>query len=121
MKSSKAQLVAITPQLEPFSKEMRQKLKLNFDVLTDRQNRVASQFGLAFALPQDLRSVYLKFGIDLTRFNGDDSWTLPMPARFVIDPNSTIRSAAADPDYTIRPEPSDTLEALRTLAASPQL
>jgi len=111
--------VVITPQLESFSKEMRQKLRLDFDILSDRGNRIASQFGLTFTLPEDLRGVYRKFGIDLARYDGDESWTLPMPARFIIDRQAMVRWAAADPDYTMRPEPADTVKALRELAAQP--
>ena len=43
------------------------------------------------------------------------SWTLPIPARFVIDRQGFIQTAEADPAYTTRPEPDDTLRALRTL------
>ena len=120
IKAAEASLIVITPQLEAFSKDMRQKLKLGFDILSDRRNQVASQFGLTFSLPEDLKGVYQKFGIDLARFNGDDSWTLPMPARFIVDQQSTIRSVAVDPDYTIRPEPDDTVKFLRELTALPQ-
>ena len=95
---------------------MHRRLNLKFDILSDRRNLLASQFGLTFVLPEELREVYKQFGIDLARFNGDNSWTLPMPARFIIDRDSKIRSAAADPDYTIRPEPDDTVRALRELA-----
>jgi peroxiredoxin len=91
---------------------MRQKLKLNFDILYDQGNRVASQFGLTFTLPEDLKGVYQKFGIDLKNANGDDSWTLPMPGRFLIDRQSTIRYASVDPDYSVRPEPDDVVKLL---------
>jgi peroxiredoxin len=77
---------------------------------------VAAAFGLRFALPDYLRDIYRSFPLDLEKFNGDDSWTLPMPARFVIDRHGVIRAAESDPDYTTRPEPSDTLEALRRVA-----
>jgi len=43
------------------------------------------------------------------------SWTLPIPARFVIDRQGFIQTAEADPAYTTRPEPDGTLRALRTL------
>ncbi len=65
---------------------------------------------------RSLRQVYRTFPLDLERFNGDASWTLPIPARFLIDPQGIIRAAESDPDYTTRPEPEDTLEALRALA-----
>ena len=78
-------------------------------------NKVASQFGLVFTFPDDLRGLYSNFGIDLERFNGDDSWTLPMPARFILDQQGTILSADVNPDYTIRPEPGDIIETLKSL------
>jgi peroxiredoxin len=53
---------------------------------------------------------------DLEKFNGDASWTLPMPGHFVIDQAGIIRTAESDPDYTTRPEPSETLDALRALS-----
>ena len=77
---------------------------------------MAAQFGLRFALPDYLREVYRSFPLDLEKFNGDPSWTLPIPARFVIDQQGIIRSAESDPDYTTRPEPVDTLEALRAIS-----
>jgi peroxiredoxin len=84
-------------------------------MLRDQGNKVAAQYGLVFKLPDDLKQIYVKFGIDLARANGDDSWTLPMPARFVVDHAGIIRAADADPDYTRRPEPARTLEVLRAL------
>jgi len=93
---------------------------LGFDLLSDRGNEVAGGFGLVFRLPEDLRALYAKFSIDLEKFNGDPSWTLPMPARFVIDRGGIVRAADADPDYTRRPEPSKTVEVLRALAAKPR-
>jgi len=61
-----------------------------------------------------LHELYSSFGIDLERFNGDDSWTLPMPGRFILDQQGTILSADVNPDYTIRPEPADIIEILKT-------
>ena len=110
-----AHLVAISPQLPEHNRELVRSRALGFPVLTDRGNAVASKFGLTFALPDYLRAVYASFPLDLTKYNGDASWTLPMPARFVIDRRGVIRSAESDPDYTTRPEPEDTLAALRTL------
>ena len=76
---------------------------------------MAGAFGIAYSFPEDLKKLYLKFGIDLPKHNGDDSWTLPMPARFIIDRDSIIRYAEVDPDYTVRPEPEHTIAALQSL------
>lgn len=66
-------------------------------------------------MPDYLREVYGTFPLDLEKFNGDGSWTLPIPSRFVIDQKGIIRAVQSDPDYTTRPEPSDTMDALRAL------
>lgn len=65
-----------------------------------------------FTVPDYLREAYLGIGIDLPRFNGDESWELPIPATFVIGADGAIAYAAADPDYTVRPEPADVLAAI---------
>ncbi len=84
-------------------------------MLRDHGNQVSAKYRLVFTLPEDLRAIYLKFGIDLAKGNGDGTWGLPMPARFVIDRTGMIRAADADPDYTRRPEPAKTVEVLQTL------
>jgi len=110
-----AKLVAISPQLAEFSRELIDQKHLSFDLLSDPGNKVAKTYGLVYAFPEDLKKLYLNFGIDVAKHNGDDSWTLPMPARFIIDRNSVIRYAEVDPDYTVRPEPRHTIEALKSL------
>ena len=107
--------MAISPQLPEHNRDLIKSRGLGFEVLTDRGNGVAARFGLKFTLPDYLRAVYAMFPLDITTYNGDASWTLPMPARFVIDRRGIIRSAESDPDYTTRPEPEDTLAALRAL------
>jgi peroxiredoxin len=92
---------------------------LQFDVLGDPGNEVARQFGLVFQIPEDLKQVYTAMKIDLPRYDGDDSWQLPMPARFVIDREGIIRHADFDPDYTTRPDPEETLAALREMMPHP--
>jgi peroxiredoxin len=105
--------LAISPQLEKYSKQVAKKHNLTFNVLCDKGNNVASTFGLVYSLPADLRELYRNFGIDLERFNGDDSWTLPMPGRFILDHQGIILNADVNPDYTIRPEPDDIIEILK--------
>jgi peroxiredoxin len=88
---------------------------LPYEVLRDLGNRVAEAYGLVFTLPEDLQAIYTKFGIDLPKGNGDGTWRLPVPARFVIDRGGIVRAVDADPDYTRRPEPAQTIEVLRRL------
>ena len=99
-------------------RETEEPKPLPFDLLRDFGNQVAEAYGLAFTLPDDLREIYLKFGIDLAQGNGDGTWRLPVPARFVIDRQEIIRAVDADPDYTRRSEPARTVEILEGLRAT---
>lgn len=107
--------MAISPQSEKQSHTLIREKKLGFALLSDPGNRVAKKFGLVYKFPEDLKQLYLTFGVDLEKFNGDDSWTLPMPARYIVDPSGIIRYREISPDYTIRPEPEDTIQALKAL------
>lgn len=94
---------------------MAEKTGLKAPILSDSGNKVAESYGIRFQLPADLQKLYKQFGIDVAQHNGDDSWTLPMPARLIIDKDGIIRYAEINPDYTIRPEPEETLAALKNI------
>jgi len=108
-----ANLLAISPQTAPNSRKSVRQNALDFPILSDPHNDVAAAFGLRFSLPDYLVELYKGLKNDLPAFNGDPSWTLPMPARFVIGQDDTILYAEVNPDYTRRPEPEDMLPALR--------
>lgn len=110
-----ASLIVLSPQLQGFTKPGAERHKLAFPILTDPDNKVGEAYGLAFRLPDDLIAVHKANGIDLEKFNGDASWRLSMPARIVIRRGGVVAAAEADPDYTRRPEPEDTLAVMRGL------
>lgn len=112
-----AKLVAISPQTPVNSRKSVRQNSLSFPILSDPHNDVAAAFGLRFALPDYLVELYKSLKNDLPNFNGDPSWTLPMPARFVIAPDGTIIYAEVNPDYTQRPEPKEMFPALDSLTA----
>jgi len=110
-----AQIVVLTPELERYTRALHKKLNLTFDILSDLHLKTAEQFGLVFTLPGYLRELYRSFGSALDRFNDEPEYRLPMPARFVIDKEGIIRAADVNADYTIRPDPAETLAKLRAI------
>ncbi len=108
-----ASLVAISPQSAVNSRKSVRQNGLDFPILSDQRNDVAAAFGLRFELPDYLIELYKGFGNDLPAINGDDSWTLPMPARFVVGQDGIILYAEVNPDYTRRPDPQDMLPVLQ--------
>ena len=107
--------MAVTPQTEKFTRHVIGKHHRTFDILSDPGSDLAKKFGLVYDIPDDLRQVYLGFGIDMERFNADSTWRLPMPARYVIDSDSVIRWSNVSPDHTVRPEPEETIAFLREM------
>ena len=110
--------MAISPQLSEHSRQLVQEKDIPFDMLIDPGNEVADAFGVRFVLNDDIKAMNRSLGFDLAAFNGDDSWSLPVPSRFIIDREGITRYAELDPDYRIRIPPSHTLTALRSLADS---
>jgi peroxiredoxin len=113
-----AELVAISPQTPDYALSDVEKKQLTFPVLTDKGNRVARDFKLVFALSDALRKLQTHFGSVLPKFNGDDSWELPMPGTFVLDRKGVVKLASVDPNWMVRVEPAAILEALRAARAS---
>lgn len=110
-----AELVVICPQLPAFLADLKTKQKLDFPLLHDAANAYAERLGIALSLPDDLTAVYARFGIDLPKANGDGAWKLPVPSRWVVDGAGVLRHVFADPDYTRRPEPAETIAQLRAI------
>ena len=110
-----ARIVVLTPELERYTRNLHKKLNLTFNILTDLHLKRAEQFRLVFVLQDYLRDLYKSFGTTLNRFHDESEYRLPIPARYVIDTEGIIRAADVNADYTIRPEPSETVRRLRSL------
>jgi peroxiredoxin len=113
IRAAGATLVAISPELPDRAMDTQARHALEFDVLSDVGNRVSEAFGLAFELPEQLRPIYTRLGIDIPAFNGDDRFTLPVPATYVVDGDGIIRYHFVNVDYTQRLEPDELLRHLR--------
>ena len=111
-----ATMLSISPQLEKQNKQIVDRQRLNFDLLSDTENKIAAQFGLRWTMKDPLKSLYKDtFKISLPNYNGDDSWTLPIPARFIIGTDGVIKYVEYSIDYTKRPNPDVLVEALKAI------
>jgi peroxiredoxin len=112
-----ASLVAISPQTPANSRISLQENHLSFPILSDKNCELAAKFGIRWMPSQALQGVYRNFGTDVAAFNGDGSWALPMPARYVIAEDGTVAYAKVNANYTHRPEPGDVCPVLEKLKA----
>lgn len=115
IKAAGATLVAITPELPDASLSTTEKNELKFEVLTDINSAYATELGLLYHLPEELRPVYGSLGIDVEKHNGEGRFDLPLGATFVVDTDGTIVFAFVNVDYTQRAEPADVVEVLQSL------
>jgi peroxiredoxin len=118
-----ASLVVISPQTVEENAKTQRSMKVKLPILCDKGGKVALKFGVRWRIPDLLRRLHLQSGIDLPSLHGEDSWTLPIPSRFVVDRNGVIAYSEVGPDQTRRSDPSDLLPVLdhlwRVRAASP--
>lgn len=110
-----ASLIAVSMQNAANSRKSVRENELGFPVLIDEGGRVSEKFGLRYALSPETIELYRTLGNDLEAINGETSWSLPMPGRYVVGQDGVIAFAEVNPDYTHRPEPSDLLPILDQL------
>jgi peroxiredoxin len=113
-----ANVVAISPQTAVNSRKSVRTNELGFPVLSDVNGQTGADFGLRFALPDYLVELYKNLKNDLPAFNNDPSWSLPMPARYVIGQDGIVLYSEVNPDYTRRPDPSDMFPVLEKATAN---
>jgi len=118
LREAGALLVAITPQTPRQSDFMVGQHSLPFPVLSDPGCAVATQFGLAYTIPEYHRDYYRSILVNIPFVNGDDSWRLTLPATYVINTAGRVAYTEAHADFRVRPEPEEALAA--ALAALPK-
>ena len=102
----------LSPETPDNSLSTAEKNHLDFEVLSDRGNKVAHAYGVAYKIPKVIADQF-KGRLDLAKYNGDDSGELPLGATYVIDRDGVIRYAFVDADYRKWAEPSDVIAAIR--------
>lgn len=112
MKAKGAQLIAITPETPDNSLTTHEKNELNFQVLTSENNELARSLGLVYQLPEDLVTLYTKFGIDLLQSQGNEANELPIAATYIIGQDGKVSYHFLAEDYKLRADPLDIIAAL---------
>jgi peroxiredoxin len=112
-----ATLVAITPDTGAALAAAKQANNLSYHVLSDVDFGVSLTFGLAFRVPDAIKDLYTRRGVDLGARHGNSlgTWLLPIPATYVVDRSGIIRHADLDVDFRRRMEPADIVRMLQTI------
>jgi peroxiredoxin len=112
IEASGGTLVAITPELRYFTNKHRALANARYEILSDVDNGYAMSLNLAIWVGEEMQKFMSEFGRDLTRYQGNPSWFLPIPATFVVDTSRVIRARFIDPDYRKRMDTDDLIAAI---------
>ena len=112
-----AQLIAISPEVPDGSLTESEISKMDFTVLSDQDAQVASQYGVAWEVPEFLMEhMRVDRGLDLKKINNGNASVLPIPATFILGTDGTVKWNYVNADYRTRSEPEEIVEALKNLS-----
>jgi peroxiredoxin len=108
-----AQMVAIVPEKAQFTTAMKRDCNVTFPILSDMDNAYALSLNLAVWVGGEMRAMMTSLKQDLPRYQGSDSWVLPVPATFVVGRDGRIKARFIDPDFRQRAAVEDLVASLR--------
>lgn len=114
IKQQGATVVALTPELPDYSSGTINKNKLQFEILSDIDNKIAEIYGLKFTLDQKTATFY-ESKMNLSKVNGNNLSQLPVPATYIIDRKGIIRFAYLNPNYKERVNPTELIKELKKI------
>ncbi len=106
-------IAAIMPDREHFASELKAESYAPFPILTDFDNGYALSLNLAFWVGTEMQEMMCRAGWDVSHSQGSQTWLLPVPATFVVNPKGMVTARFVDPDYRKRMAIEDLVTALR--------
>jgi peroxiredoxin len=97
-----ANVVSVIPEKRPYAQRLKSDYGITFPILSDIDNAYALSLGLMVWVGEEIRDRFLKSGVDISTFQGNDGWFLPVPATFVVAGNGLIVDRFVDPDFRRR-------------------
>lgn len=89
---------------------------LDYTLYSDSTLEAAKAFGIAFQLTEAEVAMYKDYDIDLEAASGQGHHQLPVPSVFLVEAGGAIRWVYSNPDYEVRPDNAQLLEAARKLS-----
>lgn len=107
------QILAISADNPAHLKESIAKHQLTYTLLSDTDMAAAKAFGLAFRVDDATYAQMKNHNVDLEAASGRTDHILPVPAAYVLDRKGVIKFAYANPDFKVRVNPDDLLQAAK--------
>lgn len=123
-----ARVLAISPQDDHEIAKMRERDRLEFQMVNDADNAIARRYGIAYQIDRadaTLRDAYAAAGLaDAHGGSGGvpgGAPTLPVPAVYLIDRDRSVAWAHVDPNWRRRAEPAEVVRRLADLGRAPDV
>jgi peroxiredoxin len=107
------QMVVITPEIAKFNRQLKEEVTAGFPILTDLDCGYALELKLAIKINDEKRNAMQTAGWDISPFQDNSDWILPIPATFVIGRDGVIKARFVDPDYRKRMDIDELISALK--------
>lgn len=112
-----ATLVAISPQVPDGSLTKSEISEMDFIVLSDQNAKVASEYGVAWEVPEFLLDhMRVDRNLDLESINNGNGSVLPIPATFILGKDGVVKWSYVNVDYRTRSEPEEIIAELKKLS-----
>ncbi len=108
------QVIAISPELPDMTMTTKERHMLEFQVLSDIDNKVADKYKLAYTVPDYVVDHY-DLSVKLNDHNGNSSNRLPLAVTYVINKDGKVEYAFLDADYKNRASPEEIISVLNTI------
>lgn len=106
-------VIVVTPETEEKIAETNKKIKANFSIIHDVDNRIMNDYGVAFEVnKENVPSYYGFVSKKVAEYNIENNNVLPVPATYLIDANHKFLYIHFDPDYKKRSDLEELLNSL---------
>ena len=109
-----ANILALSPEVPDKSMSTKEKNELEFEVLSDIDNKVARDYKVVYKLTDEVAGLFEEnFG--LSTYNGNADAELPLAVTYIIGQDKKIKYAYLNSDYRNRAEPQELINFLKNM------
>lgn len=106
-------VVSIMPDRQAYSGRLPGHVTGRISILSDVDNAYALSLGLVMWLGDQLKDLMMRHDVQLDEVQGNDTWTVPVPATFVLDRTARVIARSVEPEIRKRMDMDEIRRALR--------
>jgi len=112
-----ARIVSIMPDSAQFTDRYARQNEIPFPILSDIDLGYSLLLGLIFWVGADVRQLYEHAGVDLEKYQGNQTFFLPIAAKFIVGQDGLVKARQVNIEFRERMEPQAIVAVLKQLHA----